>query len=461
MGEGGPKAKAANACATCRSQKRKCDKRLPSCSRCSKMTADCNYLWINEEHQHNYSNGSNPFGSTTTLADFLLFHIPVTSHQQWLPGTFQPLQPCRQNISSRGLDIDQFFVGVLMTTLTEQNQTLDRVLDTYFVTLHPWLPILHERSFRERVQQLGVNPQAETALVMLIIFWYRNARSRSSHLVDLEVYEVGSSTLGAASLSIGTCARLGYILRLNIDTVRYLSDMAWIQAEEKRRTWLGVDMLDRLIKQISFEAHAPHAVEDPSIEYRLPIEDQEWDQLPECPPRETQAIRTLGRVQMLPKLTQPLLFHQQVDNLDKFLIQFMECLLDQTPGSWHVLCGANATVLLAAISLHRARLELEGQGDSPRSISDEINERSIVALRSIINMVTDICLRFNLLDPDLRAACVPLPAVVCIGEAARAAMWVCQLGQDGWTVAIEPLRQTLEYAGGSWGLAEYYIRQLG
>jgi hypothetical protein len=92
-------------------------------------------------------------------------------------------------------------------------------------------------------------------------------------------------------------------------------------------------------------------------------------------------------------------------------------------------------------------------------------------------MVTDICLRFNALDPALRAICIPLPAVVCIGEAARAVTWLCQIGEEACAVAIEPLRETLEYAMRSWGLAgmeeypggmmrangavEYYLRQLG
>ncbi|CEN62961.1 hypothetical protein ASPCAL09589 [Aspergillus calidoustus] len=503
-----PKGKAANACATCRSQKRRSDGR--------RTGADCNYHWLHEEQQHNYSNGNNPFGPTTTLADFLLFHIPVTSHQQWLPGTFQPLHPCRQNIASRGLDIDHFFVGVLMTTLTEQSDTLDRVVDAYFVTIQSWLPILHERTFRDRVLQLSTNPQAETALLVLTLFllmgcqtedrpqtpppagykrwlyqlssylfsFLKLVRPPSLQLVQaglyLTVYELGSSLLEAASMSIGTCARIGYSLRLNVDNPQFLPDTMCIQSEEKRRTWLGVYMLDRLINQVLTENSMPHAVDDPSIQFRLPLEEQEWDQDPECPPnsfyqpsfstpidrplsyfaREIQAIRTLGHVQMLPKLTDPLLFHQQVDHLDTFLIQFMECLFKETPGSWQVLCGANATVLLAATALHRARLGFETLPGSPGSAPQGINERSVFALRSIINMVTDICLRFNALDPALRAICVPLPAVVCIGEAARAALWLRRIGEDACVMAIEPLRETLVYTGKAWGLAEYYVRQL-
>jgi hypothetical protein len=179
------------------------------------------------------------------------------------------------------LDIDHFFVGVLMTTLTEQSDTLDRVVDAYFVTIQSWLPILHERTFRDRVLQLSTNPQAETALLVLTLFllmgcqtedrpqtpppagykrwlyelssylfsFLKLVRPPSLQLVQaglyLTVYELGSSLLEAASMSIGTCARIGYSLRLNVDNPRFLPDTMCIQSEEKRRTWLGVYMLDR------------------------------------------------------------------------------------------------------------------------------------------------------------------------------------------------------------------------
>jgi hypothetical protein len=76
-------------------------------------------------------------------------------------------------------------------------------------------------------------------------------------------------------------------------------------------------------------------------------------------------------------------------------------------------------------------------------------------------MVTDICLRFNALDPALRAICVPLPAVVCIGEAARAALWLRRIGEDACAVAIKPLRETLVYTGKAWGLAGMDDRFIG
>jgi len=61
--------------------------------------------------------------------------------------------------------------------------------------------------------------------------------------------------------------------------------------------------------------------------------------------REIQGIHILGQVQTLQKQTDPDWFQQQFEMLDSFLIEFMKFLFEQTPGSWEVLCGANAIAL--------------------------------------------------------------------------------------------------------------------
>jgi hypothetical protein len=61
----------------------------------------------------------------------------------------------------------------------------------------------------------------------------------------LAVYELGSGRSQAASLTIGTCARLGYILRLNIDDQITPQDSSWVKSEEQRRVWMGIYLLDR------------------------------------------------------------------------------------------------------------------------------------------------------------------------------------------------------------------------
>ncbi|KAL2810316.1 fungal-specific transcription factor domain-containing protein [Aspergillus granulosus] len=486
---------AANACACCRSQKRRCDKKLPSCSRCTKTKTNCNYHWDQAAPQVN---------PQMSIADFLLFHIPVTSEHMWLPGTFESLHPYHPNIQARGLDLDWFFGGLVMTAVVEQNQSLTGALDSYFGNIHPWLPVIHEQIFRERASQLGVAPGAEVALIFLAMLlvlegpgsstgketsqsqlynlcrylfsFLQISRSPSLELVQagllLVIYELGSGRSQAASLSIGACARLGYVLGLNVDSPQQL-DIDWVRAEEQRRVWLGVYMLDRLTHQVGTNPFAPHAVEELPLDYRLPMDDCEWDRPQNTPSheffqpafstpihiplcyfaREIQAIRILGQVQMLSKITNSEMLLQQMDVIDSMLMKFMEQLFDQTPGSWKVLCGANAIALMAAIILHYTRLNLENKDrGSSFTAPRETTERSLFALCSVINMVRDICARFSALDEQRKLGCVPLPSLICTVEAARIAMWLNQI-LPGLSLDIGPFHMVIEYAAQSWGAA--------
>ncbi|KAL2824254.1 fungal-specific transcription factor domain-containing protein [Aspergillus cavernicola] len=493
-----PPAVAANVCAACRSRKRKCNKSLPTCSRCAKMKIECNYTWDVAEPQPTHH---------TSLSDFLLFHVPVTSDQLWLPGTFQALQPYQQNINSRGLDIDRFFVGAAMTTLTEQGETLSSIMEVYFQHIHPWLPIIHEQTFRAQVSQLEYTPVAETALLFFTILllmrehdqqiriyplcrylfsFVQLVRSPSLVVVQagilLSVYELGAGHSHAASLSIGTCARLGYVLRLNMDKRQTPQDLSWTTAEEQRRVWMGVYMLDRLIHQVTANnIHAPHAVEEPSSQYNLPADDRTWNHpehrqeffqpsfsTPIDVPlsyfaREIQATRMLGQVQTLHKITNPDLFKQQAENIDTVGIHFMQQLFEQTPRRWEILCGANAIALMATITLHRTRLDFATEiQQQPEVYHYHLKERSVFALCSIINMVRDICIKFNAIDARTKIAWVPLPALICTGEAVRAAGWLNRSVLDrSACLDVEPMRTILEYSGRSWGLAKEYDSECG
>ncbi|KAJ0412969.1 fungal-specific transcription factor domain-containing protein [Aspergillus carlsbadensis] len=515
---------AANACACCRSQKRRCDKKLPSCARCTKydesnhpslLKTNCNYHW------DQYAPQVNP---QLSIADFLVFHIPVTGENMWLPGTLESLQPYQQNIQARGLDVDRFFGGLVMTTMVEQNQSLAGALESYFGNIHPWLPVIHEQTFRARASQLGTAPEAEVALIFLAMLlvletqrsetgmqsqlynlcrylfsFLQMGRSASLEVVQagllLAVYELGSGRSRAASMTIGTCARAGYVLRMNVDHVDpCVPDSSWVRSEEQRRVWLGVYMLDRLIHQAESTPSTPHAVEDPAPSYRLPIDDRDWDRPPNSPSRssfqpsfstpihiplcyfarEIQAVKILGQVQMLRRIEDPELLRRQMDALDGALLLFMQRLFEQTPGSWEVLCGANATTLMSALLLHQTRLNLEtqhqhqlqpeAQPNNPRPYPDSTSpspppgpDLSLFALSSIINMVRDICARFSALDNKKKLRCVPLPSLICTGETARVALWVNRtVPASGVQVDVEPFRLVLAYAARSWGVAGMY-----
>jgi hypothetical protein len=212
-----------------------------------------------------------------SVSDFLLFHVPVSRDQLWLPGSFQALQPHWDNVSSRRLDIDRYFVGLVNATLTEQCVSLERMLEEYFCQIHPWFSVIIEPGFRIRLSKLHREPCAETAMLLLAVFLvtgsndqYSNdshrariyqigkylfsflqlQREPSLEMVQsgllLVLYELRASRLDAASVSVGNCARLGYTLRLNIDRIQQEEEASsWVESEERRRVWCGLYLLDR------------------------------------------------------------------------------------------------------------------------------------------------------------------------------------------------------------------------
>lgn len=104
----------------------------------------------------------------------------------------------------------------------------------------------------------------------------------------------------------------------------------------------------------------------PASHFRLPVDDGEWESVPEGPfqrffqpsfstpldtplsyfAREIQGVHILGQVQALQSMVDSDCFMRKFGVLDSTLILFMEKLFEQTPGSWENLCGANAIALM-------------------------------------------------------------------------------------------------------------------
>lgn len=231
------------------------------------MSLSCNYNWY-EAEQH--------FNTHHSQSEFLLFHVPVFQGHQWLHGAFQSLQPYWQNMPAWSTDIHRLFVRLDTTSLAEETSSPGETLRAYFANIHRWFPVIQERIFRRQLSQLQHSPRAETALLFLTVSlimtggtasngrddcqsqlyylcrylfsFFQSVLPPSLELVQvgllLVLYELGSARFQAASLNIGTCARLGYVLKLNVDLHEDQDYSSWAETEERRRVWLGTYMLD-------------------------------------------------------------------------------------------------------------------------------------------------------------------------------------------------------------------------
>ncbi|KAE8308056.1 hypothetical protein BDV41DRAFT_583933 [Aspergillus transmontanensis] len=480
---------AENACAACRDQKRGCDKMLPSCGRCTRycnasLTMDnfnrpCNYLWHS--------------AADVSPSEGLTFLLRLELDNPTVPS----------------LDIDLLYVNMLHQAQEEHSSTFTRVMEEYLSYYQSWLPVVMERPFRKRLERLGHQPRAETALLALGILLvvqgglpdratnpsHRNyilckelyavlqlRRAPSLQLVQsgllIALYETGISSSGAASLTIASCARLGYSMKLNIDDGNAYEDyLSWEAAEERRRVWTGIYLLDRIIYQVVTEFKAPHVSEDLADHFRLPVDDaclrtdkSEATQAPSLPmsvpvdvplcyyAREIQAVRLLGEVQLLQRHVDVNSLPEKFQILDHRLMQFAERLFEQTPQGWATLCGANAITLTAALTLHRIRIDCAVEFQHLGTSDDA--EASLLALTSFINMVRDICNKFNMLSAPEKIPSAPLPAVMCTGEAVLAGIRMKELLGEQFQLDYEPFRLTLLYARKTWKLADQYLQQM-
>lgn len=233
------------------------------------MPKVCKYYFLDmlccRANSHRSNSQCNYQISPEISPDVLVSTRPTVAGELFVPGNFR----------MHSVDIDRFTAGLVMDTLTERGQPVEGVLEDYFTYIHTWLATIQEQRFRSRVRSLQHTPHAETALILLVMSLLtlkgHDAHSRdcarssmyplASYLFSLlqfgrgpslelvqaglllAVYEAGSGRAQTAFVTIGTCARLGCILRLNVDIPD--PETNWAIAEERRRVWLGIYMIDR------------------------------------------------------------------------------------------------------------------------------------------------------------------------------------------------------------------------
>jgi hypothetical protein len=155
----------------------------------------------------------------------------------------------------------------------------------YFTHTHPWVPFMSKRRFMERVLSPlgGGYPQPGNMLLIASMKLIANqllpdekpaatadyrsvkatlARAEScgllafrllQALIIVALYELGHAIYPAAYLTIGHCVRVGYALGLD-RSIEEGSEGLFdaTEAEERRRSWWTIILLDRYVFILSF-----------------------------------------------------------------------------------------------------------------------------------------------------------------------------------------------------------------
>jgi hypothetical protein len=152
----------------------------------------------------------------------------------------------------------------------------------YWDKIHWWMPIISKKRFYGHSLNPLVPHGVDVLLLlasMKLILWHpqdepqpvteynaiRHAilEAESSGVLTIQllqarilltIYEFGHGMYPAAYLSVGSCARLGTAMNVNkclMATQLVVSPAAALEAEERRRSWWAILMLDRFVTLIS------------------------------------------------------------------------------------------------------------------------------------------------------------------------------------------------------------------
>lgn len=288
--------RAPQACVSCRRQKRKCDKILPSCSLCTRMSRACDYSEGNP----------NP-----TPEDFATMRQKIADLEARLEGRRSeswhgPMRSISRSPTNSLLSCDgstrfptaffldfEVFNDAQMTipklsgmvpaevasTVGVSILDIQDIVDRYFANIHVWLPFISKK----RMQLALSNPTMELSLDLALLLLSMKLitqvpqggpQSAQSPLYTLTknycrmvesygplslpvlqaniliaAYEVGHAIYPAAYLSTGHCARMGHAMGLNdrhnAPQMFRRKPGAWAELEEMKRVWWAVMLLDR------------------------------------------------------------------------------------------------------------------------------------------------------------------------------------------------------------------------
>ncbi|KAI6754871.1 hypothetical protein HG530_012623 [Fusarium avenaceum] len=188
----------------------------------------------------------------------------------------------------------------ILTILGQENIIID-VSKAYFDTIHKWLPMVSKKRLDMGLPLQNAGPDlAMLFLAMKLITkpitpvpdltLYREAKAFLALLegdgvisllllqamILIAVYELGHAIYPAAWMTTGSCARYSDVLGIGPGDFTVLEQVTtWTEAEERKRVWWCVFILDKII---ALGSKRRCAVPEPLDGFTLPVDDEHWDQ---------------------------------------------------------------------------------------------------------------------------------------------------------------------------------------
>jgi hypothetical protein len=286
---------ARHACASCKRQKRKCDKQTPRCTACLRAQRDCDYADDKRNKVHDLQ-------SRVAYLERVLTSQAASSAQgrpsnasdvaQRTPRTL-PASPGAEPASFPSawfLDVDCFLkmrvalprpVRPASGSILEELGPPDMwkgIVNSHVNTTHMWLPMVWRRKIDTLISNQTARLPCGTALLLACMKLVAQVPGSGQHasqsrlyvvlkqeLAALQnqgyvsvgllqaailfaVYEMGHSIYPAAYLSVGRCVNIAHVMGLHNrrSAPQAISRPTfWSETEELTRVWCAILVLDR------------------------------------------------------------------------------------------------------------------------------------------------------------------------------------------------------------------------
>ncbi|EWZ78276.1 hypothetical protein FOWG_17424 [Fusarium oxysporum f. sp. lycopersici MN25] len=157
--------KAQRTCARCRYRKQHCDKVVPSCSRCASKSLWCDYR---APTVTDVPLGVVP-GGVDVRPSLIVERCTSCDGDITVLGSTLLLQAWQQPHMSDNEGADVYLASLVNCIFKEIRSDKVEAHARYFVQIHPWFPILHEPTFTQHFNEIGVRSAQSREFALLLL----------------------------------------------------------------------------------------------------------------------------------------------------------------------------------------------------------------------------------------------------------------------------------------------------
>ncbi|KAL2830213.1 hypothetical protein BDW59DRAFT_170168 [Aspergillus cavernicola] len=436
MAADGHRTRTTQACLSCKTRKKKCDRGSPSCGYCILKDLDCRYVPVPRRCVYTAIHRETLTAETpddlappsTTLPE------PVTERAT----LYRPLFECLDGVH---LEVQ----NIIRST----GEFVDDLTARYFRNFHGHLPIISRTRFQRSLIATGAPPSADSSVLLLticliaylpnpellprdgdppiigrqalylatkaLLAQVQGSLQPSIPLIQatlfLATYEYANGRPEAALVTIAGCARMAYAARIHDSRRHNMNGDSRLEVEEAGNTWWGIVISERAFLCEVGDFEQPMATILPPGDTRLPIDRDILDRgdflspdsIPNIPVSclTTSSVGGFGRAAQASCLLDQVLRGLVIldlntrlpllESVDRTTQSFLALILTHSADKTWPYCTALAVTVRALFTLHRHVLNIPQQVISVNFRSlEEWKKSSLAALDTVTTMVIDM-----------------------------------------------------------------------